>query len=168
MSAMDDLIAFLRDALAEDERVAREAPGPAWIQAIEREGEPGRWRGIKAELVSLPPDLPGAPFSVGATVVSSSDRRTVAHIARWDPARVLAEVDAKRKRIAWLLDLEHEPGPEEFPTWESCRLRWTEDMAGDEEIGYCSCGLDSWRNQLFRFEAQPYAGREGWRSEWKI
>lgn len=149
---MDDLIVFMRQCLDEDERVALAADSGRWLP--EDKGITFEWRAD---------DFHGGEAQ--ARLVADT-RANQWHIANWDPARVLAEIEAKRERIAWLLDLEHEPGPEGFPTWESCRLRWTEDMAGDQEIGYCSCGLDSWRNRLFRFEAQPYAGWPGWREEW--
>lgn len=148
---MDDLLAFLRQALDDDERVAREAIGDNISPAEEWHADE------RSDIVN----------GLGDTMAEGRSD-SVPHIVRWDPARVLAEVEAKRQRIAWLIDLEHEPGPEEFPTWESCRLRWTEDMAGDEEIGYCSCGLDAMRENLLRFDVQPYADREGWRPEWKI
>lgn len=57
---MSDLVAFLRDRLADDERLARAVP-------VGRGG------------------------SVGGTSLEGTD-----HYGRWDPARVLAEVQAKR------------------------------------------------------------------------
>jgi hypothetical protein len=103
-----------------------------------------------------------------AGTIEELDPSAAGHIVRWDPARVLAEVEAKRKRIAWLLEREHDMGDEDFPTFSSCRILNEPGSLGDLAVGYCSCGLDSWRNQLFRFEAQPFAGRDGWREEWAL
>jgi hypothetical protein len=124
----DDLVARLRHAwdererqLAEDERVAREAPGPAWHRATEREGEPGRWRGIKAQLVTLPPDRPH-PLLVGDEVASCAKYWAAEHIARHDPARVLAEVERGRRDIAAkrrILDLHP---PRDLGRWQVCAM----------------------------------------------
>jgi hypothetical protein len=75
---MDDLIAWLRAQLDDDERVAREAGDDAMT-----------WHpGAEAVYDDLR-TLAVAPF--GGTLHEAQ------HIARWDPARVLAEVDAKRR-----------------------------------------------------------------------
>lgn len=98
---MDDLVTWLRAQLDDDEQVARDAPGPAWAAAIEREGSPGNWRGIKAELVTLPPTKLDDSLSVGAELLRGTSWRVTQHATRWDPARVLAEIAAKRR----ILDL---------------------------------------------------------------
>jgi hypothetical protein len=71
---------------------------------------------------------------------------------RWDPtdpARVLAEVEAKRR----ILD-EHAPDD------------------ADLERKYCTrCGdwpTVEWPCPTVRLLAQPYAGRDGWRDEWRV
>jgi hypothetical protein len=56
------------------------------------------------------------------------------HIARWDPARVLAEVEAKRKILSMYEDY----------------------TAERRHLGPVIWAL-----------AQPYAGRPGWREEWR-
>lgn len=84
-----------------------------------------------------------------------------AFLDRFDYGRILAEITAKRQRIDWLINREHDMGGEDFPTYDSCRILIKPGELGDVEVGYCSCGLDAWRNQLFRFEALPYAGRPG-------
>jgi hypothetical protein len=79
---VDDLVEFLRDRLDEDEAAARAAtPGP-WKQS--GIGEYG-W---------------GVSFSRPGAGVEAEDgdqgRADAEHIARHDPARILAEVEAKR------------------------------------------------------------------------
>lgn len=85
---MDDLVAFLRARLDEDEAVARgaqDSAGEAQWQLL-----PG-WRGVAAS----------GPLGT-MTLVGSGDELepTIgAHIARHDPARVLREVEAKRELL---------------------------------------------------------------------
>jgi hypothetical protein len=77
---------------------------------------------------------------------------TTAHIARYDPARVLAEVAAKRA----ILD-EHSPPPppkEEGKGWLGCFTC----------IGYVG---EREPCTTVRLLAQPYAGRPDWREEWR-
>ncbi|AMM12338.1 DUF6221 family protein [Streptomyces albidoflavus] len=88
-----DLIAFLRARLDEDEAVARAATAGPWVES--GVGDHG-W---------------GVSFSAPGSGVEADDssqgRADAAHIARHDPARVLAEVEAKRQiveRYAWLCE----------------------------------------------------------------
>lgn len=96
----DALVTWLREALDEDEQAsqAAAAAGPTPWSVVEGEGGPrvaaaggdylaeNRWYGLDA----MPAEV-------------------AEHIARWDPARVLAEVEAKRQ----ILDLWEtvDPGP---------------------------------------------------------
>jgi hypothetical protein len=80
----DDLITFVRARLDEDERIARKAGGVGWLR----------------------PEHPGENVAIfdskGETVVYDEGWPTEgqqAHIVAHDPARVLAEVDAKRKTL---------------------------------------------------------------------
>ena len=103
---MDELVAFVRRCLDEDERVAREASP------------------------DCTPDDPRA---------SDADIR---HVARWNPARVLAEVEAKRH----ILDR-----CTRYFQWPDMSRMVTDDLAAATVL----------------LLAQPYAGREGWREEWR-
>lgn len=134
MSSMDDLVRFLRTQLDDDERVAHAAADgdPVWNI---RHPEPGAPSWSRSALL-------------GKSLVSSCDPATLTpaegeHIARWDPARVLAEVEAVRKLLDWLDDLDR---------WESganvFRMPDTDDA----------------RKAL----AQPYADRPGYREEWRV
>lgn len=78
----DDLVAFLRARLDEDEAAAKLAAreGGTWTQ-----DDPQRY--------------PGSISSLGGQVVyaeGAPDENQAPHIARHDPARVLREVEAKR------------------------------------------------------------------------
>ena len=125
---MDELIAFMRRCLDDDERVAREITAPEWSEGCS-------W------LADLRDPLPSQRRAYGLPkewqMLTEADTR---HIARWDPARVLAEVDAKRRILAWLADAELSDG-----------TTWSFDGDG-----------------LLRLLAQPYAGRDGWREEWRL
>jgi hypothetical protein len=118
---VDDLVQFLRARLLEDERIAREASGGTVI------GEPGSWRPSPAGdeweasrtdcdedelLVALRPGLPRPPDVMSGMWGAITDFKPefedprvtsplpqFQHAARHDPARVLAEVDAKRRIV---------------------------------------------------------------------
>jgi hypothetical protein len=71
------------------------------------------------------------------------------HIARWDPARVLAEVEAKRR----ILDLHEQAVPD-----------------GHDQMGYrfaCEHCAQTTPCPTLRLLAQPYAERDGWQEEWR-
>jgi hypothetical protein len=89
---VSDLVEFLKARLDDDEAMAREAAEHApegsarWHAAYSRDDlDPAFWTVATAPLSYTPvagPDLPPG---------------LAQHIARWDPARVLAEVAAKRR-----------------------------------------------------------------------
>lgn len=99
---MDELVEFLRARLAEDERAARAAtPGP-WIAHkyidydCDFEATIGTGAGVHEQT-----NIVGHGYE-GGGVQKLDDAR---FIARHDPARVLREVEAKRRlvdRYAWL------------------------------------------------------------------
>ncbi|GAA2484752.1 DUF6221 family protein [Streptomyces thermolineatus] len=112
----DDLIAFLRARLDEDEAVAREATAGPWRSApTARHHATATGRTEEAVFAALP--------DKGAVVVASTGEAreqqnlvNAEHIARHaDPARVLREVEAKRRLLAL-----HEPGEMEFVDGDVC------------------------------------------------
>jgi hypothetical protein len=70
------------------------------------------------------------------------------HIAEHDPARVLREIDAKRKLIGW----HRQTTQEEF-------------SSGAYRTVGCRC-YDGWPCTTLRLLALPYADRPGYREEW--
>lgn len=90
---MDDLIAFLRARLDEDEAIARNA-------AVLPYGATEWFAGAEGSVFAVEP----SQLHVRGAILSLDDIGT--HIARWDPARVLAEVQAKRR----ILDLADDGG----------------------------------------------------------
>lgn len=79
---IDELVAFLRARLKEDERTARAV---MW----DGSGNTPTW------------DTPfSSTVEVGTDCFDTYDRTVANHIVEWDPARVLREVDAGRQAIA--------------------------------------------------------------------
>lgn len=91
MAVMNDLIAFLHARIADDEQTARAATEGPWEVDSEQH----------AESISTPDGttvVGGGRWGSEASVFESTEDAT--HIARHDPARVLAEANAKRLIIA--------------------------------------------------------------------
>ncbi|WP_019328827.1 DUF6221 family protein [Streptomyces sp. TOR3209] len=148
---MDELVQWLRAQLDEDERTARAATAGPWEQT--GIGEYG-W---------------GVSFSVPGAGVEADDsdqgRADAEHIATWDPARVLREIDAKRQVIA---------------KYTAAVERMAELAALCERLK--ADGMDTHMPELERMTAihrrdvlsevlrlltLPYAGRPGYREEWR-
>ena len=122
---MDDLIAFLRARLDEDERAAVAAAGQQTYYDWEvHEAEPPEQPEVRVK---------GEPYRVAGGV----DDSTAEHIARHDPARVLSEIESKRRLI-----------------------QWCEWMVGDFR------GSDVWKDVL-PLLALPYVGHSDYRAEWR-
>ncbi len=119
MTGVDEMLTWYRAQLDEDERVAQWA-----LRQRQEDGSDWWWNN---------PD-------------ESSGAENL--IARWDPARVLAEVEAKRR----ILD-EHPRMPED----------WGTDYAGD-----CRTCSDPHPCKTVRLLALPHAGRPGYLREWAV
>jgi hypothetical protein len=132
VTGMDELVAYLRRALDEDERVAREADSGRWLPED---------KGITFEYRA--DDFHGGEAQARLVADTRANQR---HIANWDPARVLAEVEAKRR----ILD---------------CLTSPTGELIGWMVYGGGKAQVDA--AYLAKLLAQPYAGGEGWREEWR-
>lgn len=107
---MDDLVAFLNARLDEDERVALFAlcgypeGCPEVMQPWKRSA---RWQAgdgrVTVEYVDGPPAMIAPKRPVLVHVARRHDTVTAQHIARHEPARVLADVAAKRQIIELVL-----------------------------------------------------------------
>lgn len=114
---MIDLASWLLEQIAEEERVAHAV----------MDGSPYEWSGLTSFIVDGYSD-----FHLDAGK---------AHADAWSPARVLAECEAKRRIIEWIID-----------TGEVVDAKWGDgDAAGD--------GL--------RLLALPYTDRPGYLEEWR-
>ncbi|MGW2692368.1 DUF6221 family protein [Streptomyces sp. NPDC001296] len=124
---MDELVRWLGEQLDEDERIAREAEGDSVFDGTGIVVQRNRARGF--------PDR---------TAVLSSPVAT--HIARHDPARVLREIDAKRRLLA--IHRPYVPEPD-----QAC-------------LG-CAGGIMFTSCPVVRLLALPYADRPGYRDDWR-
>jgi hypothetical protein len=129
----DDLIAFLRARLAEDEATARAV---AW----DGSGNSLSW-GLAAS----------ATVEVGNDEFNTDDRTVANHIVNHDPARVLREVEAKRRILTDVVS-------EMDSMTDQIHLEWG---AGP---------LDPTTREsliLLRLLALPYADHPDFRDEWR-
>jgi hypothetical protein len=157
-----DLVAFLRQRLDEDEQVARAAIGKP---SPTNEGlGPGVWRaggGIWDEVVD------GDDMTIYAEGGHTPEQAQ--HIARWDPAAVLREVEAKRR----IIDLHR---PVQFTNAElgivdaivcfKCHSRMDspDDWPEDEDWPY-PLVQDPYPCLTVRLSALPWASHEDYRAE---
>jgi hypothetical protein len=120
-------VAWLRAQLDEDERVARGADAGRWLPED---------KGITFEYRA-------DDFHEGeaqARLVADS-RANQEHIAEWGPARVLREVESKRRLLDYLVDLENKALD---GNW------WNLDTV-----------------EPLRLLALPFADRPGYREDWR-
>jgi hypothetical protein len=157
----DDLTGWLRSQLDEDERDARLADtGQRWEAITDRAAS-----GPEVRVGSEDIDNPGPEWSRevnyqmwhcddemdGCPEAARGWRAEARHIVRHDPARVLREVEAKR-RILDLHARDHE-----------CSI-YSDYRPG--EIDSCGYVLDGDCSTV-RLLALPYSDRPGYRDEWR-
>lgn len=141
----DELVIWLRAALDEDERMARAVTQGAWkLWGMDVMADPNGTSNYNT-----------AVFVARTHHHAGLLTHNAQHIATWDPARALAEVDAKRR----ILD-------------------YCETMFRNDRIANSHSNLlfDSMRDKLklltiqaaktLRLLALPYADRPGYREEW--
>lgn len=135
---MDDLITWLRAQLDDDERIALAA-------ADQFGGQGGQHWAVnpeRPEVVSAP--TVGHGRGVFAVVYPATtnwgEPVELEHVARHDPARVLADIAAKRRILA-----AHE--------------KWCD--------GYCEAGFDAAHMWSIKALASAYDARPGYREEWR-
>lgn len=143
MSGVDDLVTWLRQQLDDDERVARAATSAPWIHHVAPDPSGPDHTLLTGE---------HGVISVGFMQDDPIRPADAEHIARHDPAQVLAEVDAKRRILDAYVD--------------AVRMERLMDETDDD-------GKWDW---LFKSEALegavkllalPYADRPGYREEWR-
>jgi hypothetical protein len=130
------LLEFLTACLDDDERVALAAGGASWSANV-----PGMVH-VDAAAIAANKHAFGKLGYV-ASVQQDADRE---HIARWDPARVLADIAAKRFVIETLRG--YEPDDE----WDT-----------EPDMGRRSNNAAGAVRRL----AQQFAGRPGWDEAWR-
>ncbi|MFI1677035.1 DUF6221 family protein [Streptomyces sp. NPDC020607] len=147
---MDDLVQWYGEQLDEDERIAREAGGAAWEEL------PVSGWVHTSPLPASEWQPPGYDHHV-ASVPLPVDR---VHIVQWDPARVLREIDANRRRLE-----RHAPQP-------MVGRDSDENDPSTYVLGCPTCQVDvvsegDWPCEEVRDMLISYADRPGYREEWR-
>lgn len=147
---MDDLVAWLRAQLDREERDANLIPGggyrPArWTAHRVLDGE---WAEIRQHELPHGADDDEQP-EVSTAGLMVWGRNEDEHVARWDPARIVAEVEAKRQILVEIdRRLRHQT------------LKATIYCPGNPDCACHSC-------LIVKALALPYAGEPGYREEWR-
>jgi len=153
------LAAWLLAQIEADEAAARAATGGPWADAgvWYRQAHDG-----EAEVSIAHPTVSGGPLSTHMVAETwREDRADAAHIARHDPARVLATCAAHRRIVELHYFVERD---------------WV-DADGDDRSGYfCALcegekdytGDSTYPCNTLRALAAIYADREGFRTEWAL
>lgn len=165
---MPDIAEFLAAQLDEDEQTARLA-----AEAGRRADPRYRWI-VEPFVPETPASVPTGAWvndehEIGVAVVNGS--YAAEHIARHDPARVLAEVATKR-RIIELHEMsrwtwKHQPGvyelPEGFegPLAEYCTTCSTTSREGLDNF------YEPWPCDTLKLLAVPHAGQPGYKDQWR-
>lgn len=183
---MTDLAAWLRERLDEDEAWARAAcqayaytsaptlpeggvhwrwvAGPSWDTVTpdpvtDYEGLVGFDEGHVnlATVEKWPTDRPGRlmPRTYAAEIVEM-DSSAAGHIVRWDPARVLAEVEAKRR----ILDLH-------APSADGSECEYCSNLCHSGSGLWCPDPHAPYPCETVRLLALPYADQPGYLEEWR-
>jgi hypothetical protein len=177
---MDELVAFLRARLDTDGRRALAAPKGPWEPALVTRGSgfdewaiygelgtTSRWSNAKGADEQLPQRrMIAGPGYEGGGVQGEAAAR---HIARHNPTRVLAEVEAKRQLLADALAEKHTVVED---CWYTCPAATEERDGGetcnDADSGKpCNCGRDARVEQRLRLLAMSYADHPDHREEWR-
>lgn len=167
---MSTLTEFLLARIAEDEAVAVRATASPWVEGVRRKGEPGRWRGI--DCYSVLADRTQFFIEEFETVADTEVAQDAAHIARHDPARVLAECEAKRAIIAF-----HESWPTLVQTpakferddvnLDNYTYRMSQEIAWLTTREYVArFGIDPPTAPILAALALPYADHPDYQPEW--
>ena len=145
--AVDDLVTWLRAQLNEDERIARTVPGPAW--------EHRQIRGDFDESVVFEDYVAVADPEQDVVVFSDVSPAALAFVLRLDPARVLREIDAKRRIV------------DQCAYWNERAAREAVDPPKYPQPGLDLGLLLDAMNPVLRALALPYADRPGFQEEWR-
>lgn len=149
-----DLVSFLRERLDADEQAARAADGASWRVTADQDDFDGD---VLVGFTTLR-DSGGEPMADDRRGPMASEDLT--HIARHDPARVLAEVEAKRR----IVDEHQTEG-------DTCRTCTTEDREvlwdGETETVEWVHRSVAAPCRTLRLLALPYASHDDYDERWR-
>lgn len=152
----DELVAFLLARLDEDEAVARAADSTEWTAATEV-GDHANYGVVTAAAASTLQRLDDGSLltSPGDEVVAFCGRDVgelrARHVGRHDPARVLADVSAKRRIVRTV-------APAVLAMDEQISREWDGALRS----------LDDTADFLLRLLAVPYDTHPDFREAWKV
>lgn len=135
---MDDLIAFLKARLTEDEQTAQRS-------------ETQHWRYVRVDDVTPDHSIEFGErvcIDIGMTGDDFMRPGEARHAARHDPARVLREVEARRQRIEHYLKVCELADPNRNPAQEYVLAKGAAEKS-------------------LMFDALPHADHPGFREEWR-
>lgn len=183
---MTDLASWLLAQIEADEAVARAAtpgpwrynPGKEWFTDQEKlaRARAGKFTTGGEEFVGAGPDDGDNTTTIGVAATGPSDNpqsmADAAHIAHWDPARVLAECAAKREIIrlheSWPVLVEQSPKFEQGDDPSTVTMRLTQQIAWLTQQEYRErFGAEPPTTPILRALALPYADWPGYREEWR-
>ncbi|MFE0727924.1 DUF6221 family protein [Streptomyces antibioticus] len=162
---MDELAQWLKAQLDEDERIARAA-------ARQRGG--GSWKAERdareiLEIIGEQPHPGHVDYPYIPVILSPDDDETTVHVAAWDPARVLLEIESDRELLA---EYDRLVRAHEAHRRESSRLAESGDddpirrAALRREVDYLPAMLHVLERWAKR-KAAVYVARPGFREEWR-
>ncbi len=160
---MDDLVQWLRAQLDADEAAA-EACLPLHLRV-------GRFRGAQIPRWRITKSGTGIIDEDGGTLRAQQIFPAEAdHVIRHDPARVLRDIDAKRRLLAEVLSEPHFMSVDDH--WNTCPAIVDEDgvpVCLDESRapGPCDCGRDARVARRLRLFVLPFADRPGFQEAWR-
>lgn len=143
---MKELMEWLRVQLDKDERIARAA---CWDEQSDVwTARPPRDRYARYTVVDYLDD-----GVVVVTPENADDDGVGRHVAEWDPARVMREIDAKRGALA---------------QYTAAVDRMDQAMRDDDTAAYRAARVEAQALQpVIRRDAAVYSERPGYREEWR-
>lgn len=145
MAVTDDLAAFLKARLDEDEQAARAATPSQWEVARER----NHWFVLVTDTEHVRGVAAGGDYDPNATYtnIEPLHRGDAEHIARHDPARVLRDVEAKELMV------------DEYEYWLA-------KVVAGEDYPALADRFEVARGMV-RLLALPWEEHPNWREEWR-
>lgn len=162
----EGLIEFLTAQLDADEAVAQAAAD------LQDDPENG-WGFVPRE------DFNRGGGTITPHIGSLWERESVAHVVRFNPAAMLADIASERALLAYVASWPHDYHDD---SWYSCAQAVDPHADGDRRDNApgsgcgderragkpCDCGLEARQLGIYRRIAAQYAERPGFKDEWRV